>query len=165
MNNAMIKISRLALAGLMTCSLAGALLAAPVLAASSEGTLLAQGGAGAGAGTGAPKGLKGAETSMKTFSGQAGVTTQGDLTVITGKVIRGFLGLLGTVFVVLTIYAGFLWMTASGNEEQITKAKKMITNAVIGIIIVVLAYVVTDFVFKALTSATSGAGDAAPPSG
>ncbi len=161
MNKSMKKITGWALAGIMTCGLAGALVAAPVLAAPSNGTQLAQAGD---AGTSTPKGLKGAETSMKTFSGQAGVTTQGDLTIIAGKVIRGFLGLLGTIFVILIIYAGYLWMTASGNEEQITKAKKMITNAVIGIIIVLLAYTITSFVIGALSKATLPDSTSPPPS-
>ncbi len=96
----------------------------------------------------------------------AGLTSGGEMTVgeIVGRVIRGFLGLLGLIFVVLTIYAGFLWMTASGNEEQISKAKKMLTNAVIGIIIILLAYSVTAFVMSSLYSATEG-GTVPPPAG
>ncbi len=84
----------------------------------------------------------------------AGLSEQGNLGFLVGRIIKGFLGLLGTVFVVLTIYAGYLWMTASGNEEQITKAKKMITNAVIGLIIILLAYAITDFVLARLWEAT-----------
>lgn len=66
-------------------------------------------------------------------------------------IIRSLLGLIGTVMVILIIYAGFLYMTAAGNEDKIDKAKKIIKSAVIGLIIVVLAYSITYFLtFTAL---------------
>lgn len=60
-------------------------------------------------------------------------------------IIRSLLGLIGTVMLVLIIYAGFLYMTAAGNEDRIDKAKKIITSAVIGLVIVLLAYSITYF--------------------
>ncbi len=70
-----------------------------------------------------------------------------------GKVIKAALGLVGTIFLALTIYAGFLWMTASGNEEQVTKAQNIIQRASLGLIIVLAAYGLTVFVLVAITSA------------
>jgi len=66
------------------------------------------------------------------------------------SIINTLLGFVGVVSVVLIIYAGFRWMTASGNEEQITDAKGTIRNAVIGIAVIFLAFVVTNFVTKSL---------------
>ncbi len=63
-------------------------------------------------------------------------------------IIRYALGLLGFVFLVLTLYAGFLWMTAGGDEGNIEKAKKILTASVIGLIIILLSYSFTVFVFK-----------------
>jgi hypothetical protein len=40
------------------------------------------------------------------------------------------------------IYGGYLWMTAGGKEEQVTQAKKWITNSVIGLIIIGFAYLI-----------------------
>ncbi|MBI4812330.1 hypothetical protein HY798_02705 [Candidatus Falkowbacteria bacterium] len=45
------------------------------------------------------------------------------------------------------IYGGYTWMTASGNEQQVEKAKGIIKNAVIGLIVVLAAYVVTAFIY------------------
>jgi TRAP-type C4-dicarboxylate transport system permease small subunit len=73
-----------------------------------------------------------------------------------GAVINVFLGLLGTIFLILIIYGGFLWMTAAGNEEKIKKATQVIGRAVIGIIIVAMAYGITYFVLQAVTNATLG---------
>lgn len=63
-----------------------------------------------------------------------------------GQIIKGVLSLLGVIFLILVIYAGFLWMTASGNDEQITKAKNILKASIIGVIIVMGAYAITYFV-------------------
>ncbi len=103
---------------------------------------------------------------LKKAGGAAQFSTSGEANpaVIVGNVVGYALGLLGIVFVILTIYAGFLWMTAQGNEEQITKAKKMLTNAVIGIIIISLAYVITSFVMTNIQTAST-ATEAPPAEG
>lgn len=71
---------------------------------------------------------------------------------IIAYVINSVLGLLGVIFLVLIIYAGFLWMTATGNDEQVTKAKNILTRSIIGVIIIVAAYAISFFVLSAVTS-------------
>jgi hypothetical protein len=44
------------------------------------------------------------------------------------------------------IYAGILWMTAEGNDQQVAKAKSLLINSIIGIIIVFAAYAITSFI-------------------
>jgi len=46
-------------------------------------------------------------------------------------IIQVVLGLLGTIFVILMIYAGILWMTAGGNDTQVKKAQNIIQRAAI----------------------------------
>lgn len=75
-----------------------------------------------------------------------GSTPVSDVETITGRIINGFLGLLGIVFVVLIVYAGFTWMTAQGNEEKVVMAKKLIVQATIGLIVILAAYAITEFV-------------------
>ena len=65
-------------------------------------------------------------------------------------VIKGFLGLLGLIFIILVIIAGYNWMTAGGDEAKVTKAKSTIQRATIGLIIIIASYAITAFVFKAL---------------
>jgi len=81
------------------------------------------------------------------------------LSWIIADIIETILGFLGVIFVILIIYAGFLWMTAGGNEEKIKKAKGLITNATIGLLIVLAAYTITHFVIKYIFEATGGGGD------
>lgn len=68
-----------------------------------------------------------------------------------GQVIGVGLGLVGVIFLALMVYGGFLWMTARGNEKQATQAKELIFAAIIGVIIIAAAYVITNFVIGALT--------------
>ncbi len=68
--------------------------------------------------------------------------------VIIGRVIFIILGLLGIVFLGLMIYAGITWMTAQGNEQRVEKSKTMITEAIIGLVIVVIAYGLTYFIIN-----------------
>lgn len=78
---------------------------------------------------------------------------QGPL-VIAGKIINIALGAVGTIMVILFIYSGFLWMTAAGNEEKITKAKRILANAIIGTLIVIMAYAISYFVINQLLKAS-----------
>ncbi|MBI4142774.1 hypothetical protein HY480_02785 [Candidatus Uhrbacteria bacterium] len=77
---------------------------------------------------------------------------------IIARIISASLGLIGIVLVVLLVYAGYLWMTAGGEEEKVTKAKDIIRNAIIGLIVVLLAYAISRFVITSLISATSNTG-------
>ena len=57
--------------------------------------------------------------------------------------IRVLLSLLGVIFLIILIYGGFLWMTSRGNEQEITRAKSIIQNSIIGLAIVIAAYAIT----------------------
>ena len=77
------------------------------------------------------------------------------LAEIVGLVIKAFLGLLGMIFLVYTLYAGYNWMTAQGDEEKVTKAKDTIQRAVIGLIITIGAYAISFWVFHQLLTGTN----------
>lgn len=77
-----------------------------------------------------------------------------DIRITIGKIIRAALGLLGVVALGIVLYGGYLYMTAGGNEEQITSAKKTIINGVIGMAITLSAFTITQFVLSRLIEAT-----------
>jgi hypothetical protein len=54
------------------------------------------------------------------------------------------------VFLAVTMYGGWLWLTARDNEEQVAKSKKVIVAGAIGFVIVALAPVIVEFVGKLL---------------
>ena len=84
----------------------------------------------------------------------AGFSEPKSIAEIIGAIIGIFLSLLGIIFMVLIIYGGFLWMTSAGNEIKVLKAKKTLTQAVIGLIIIMSAYSITYFIFQSLQEAT-----------
>ena len=70
------------------------------------------------------------------------------------NVINILLGLLGVIAVLIILYGGFMWMTAAGNEDKVEKAKKLIISGIIGIIIILSAYTIAQFVISGILSAT-----------
>jgi hypothetical protein len=62
-----------------------------------------------------------------------------------GMIIAVALLLLGIIFLILMIYGGYMWMTAGGDEQKVEKAKGLIRNAIIGLVIVLAAYAITAF--------------------
>ncbi len=54
----------------------------------------------------------------------AGYSSPQDPRTTAAVIIRAAFGVVGTVFLILMIYAGATWMTAGGNEEQVAKGKK-----------------------------------------
>jgi len=98
------------------------------------------------------QGLKGAGANLDKALGTSGL--ERDLTVSVGTVIQAVLSLVGTIFFILTIYAGILWMTAQGKDEQVKKAKDIIQAAIIGLAVVLAAYAITYFVTNKLGGAS-----------
>ena len=90
----------------------------------------------------------------KAFIDASGLGTKAELKDVVGDVIKTVLSLMGVILVVLLIYAGFLWMTAAGNDDQIAKSKKTMTAAVIGVAIILSAYMISYFVLDQLLTAT-----------
>lgn len=56
------------------------------------------------------------------------------------------LSVVGIAFFILMVYAGIVWMLAQGQEEKIKTAQNTIIMAVIGLMVVVSGYAVSNFV-------------------
>lgn len=92
---------------------------------------------------------------LGTGSGMGSSVKDTSLPMIVGKIINVFLSILGVLFVVLMVYGGYMWMTSFGNEQKVTKAKDLIIDAVIGLIIILAAYAISSFVVGQLMKATT----------
>ena len=79
-----------------------------------------------------------------------------DPRILAANIIRVALGFLGIIALGLTIYAGWLWMSAAGNMEKIDKARKVLSGAIIGLLIILLSFGATTFVLNKLLTATGG---------
>ncbi|MBU2575724.1 pilin [Patescibacteria group bacterium] len=108
----------------------------------------------------AANGLDQLQTNLGTIGSGTGLGDKED-TDITGRIaniINIILGFLGIIAVIFIMFAGFKWMTAGGNEETVTQAKATLKNAVIGIGIVLLSFVIVNFAVSQLSDATGGGG-------
>ena len=90
-------------------------------------------------------------TKLDTTIGEQGAGLQsGDLSTTVANIISTMLGLIGIILVIVIIYAGFLWMTAGGNPEQVKKGQAWLKNGVIGVVIILMAYAITNFIISIL---------------
>lgn len=97
------------------------------------------------------------QSGLDTTSGQAGysTTTRAIMPeIVIAKVIQMILSLVGVIFLVLMIYAGITWMTAAGNDQKVEKAKNILTESTIGLVIVMAAYAITYFVSNYFSAST-----------
>lgn len=69
-----------------------------------------------------------------------------DFATFIGLGLRTLLSLVGITFLILMVYAGFRWMTARGEEDEIKKSRETIITATIGMIAVLAAYAITTLV-------------------
>lgn len=61
-------------------------------------------------------------------------------------VIDWALYISGAIAVVFVIIGGYRYLTSGGNEEQATTGRKTVINALIGLVIIMLAYVIVNVV-------------------
>lgn len=83
-------------------------------------------------------------------AGAAGLKSNASVPTLIGNIIGTALSMIAVIFFILMVYGGFLWMTAHGNNDQVKKAQDTIIAAVIGIIIVLGSYAITNFVFSSV---------------
>ncbi len=88
----------------------------------------------------------------------AGMETADDLDIkqVISNIISWVLGFLGLIAVSVVMYAGFLWMTSGGVADKISRAKKMLINGLIGLLIIIFSWVIVTLVFKTVSDAIFG---------
>ena len=102
------------------------------------------------------------DTDLQDFQQQTGLGNQ-DIKVTIAKIVRVLLGFLGIIAAVIVMWGGFIWMTANGNEDKIAKAKRILINAGVGLLIIMSAFTIVQFVitsFNDIGKGNSGSGSA-----
>src|SRR3989344_6250368 len=66
------------------------------------------------------------------------------------SIIQILLGFLGILAVIIILWGGFIWMTAAGDETKVDKAKKLIISGIVGIVIILAAYIIANFVITTI---------------
>lgn len=98
--------------------------------------------------------LADAAAGLESAASEAGYS-QVSYTTVLSYLLSVIVGVLGVLFVILMVYGGVLWMTAAGNSEQVKKAKSLLTNSFIGLVIVILSYAISAYVLDALIRAVT----------
>ena len=89
-----------------------------------------------------------------------------DIRITIMKIIRIVLGFVGIIAILIILYGGFVWLTSGGNAEKVETAKRILRNAVIGLIIIFSAFAIVSFIISQLETALGigGGGPGGPPS-
>lgn len=66
--------------------------------------------------------------------------------LLIGQIINALLGIVGSLALLMFIYGGFIWMTAAGNQERVTKGRNVLMWAIIGLIIIFASYSLVNFI-------------------
>lgn len=94
---------------------------------------------------------------VKTVGTEAKISSETSLEQIIGKIINVALSFLGIFFLGLMLYGGFRWMNSQGDDAEVKKAKDLIRNAIIGLVVIVAAFAISNFVLGSLAGITGGA--------
>lgn len=88
---------------------------------------------------------------LELVGGYGGYAVNGDTSLFTivGLLVNAALGLLGAIFIILMIIAGYRYMTAEGNEQKTEKAIATIKHSLIGLIITLSSWAIWAFIFTA----------------
>jgi len=71
-------------------------------------------------------------------------------TDLIGKAIKMLLAFIGSISLVLYVYAGILWLSASGASERVDKAKKILVWTTLGVVVMLGSYMLVNFAFRSL---------------
>lgn len=89
-----------------------------------------------------------------TFAANTGLGNS-DLEGTIGTLIRTVIRFLGIIAVLVVLYGGFKWMTAAGSDDKVADAKKIMIAGLIGLVIVLTALAITNFIIAQILGATS----------
>lgn len=93
-----------------------------------------------------------AKSNVSNVGTSAGVGSAADASLpdVIGRIINVVLGFIGILLLGYILFAGFLWMTAGGDEGKVKTATAMIRNAIIGLLIIIAAFAISNFVLGSL---------------
>lgn len=135
---------RLILNGILTLAVSVTLIGGLALTASAQTT------SGGGSNPVAPP-----DYGLTATAQSAGLPTGNvNLIKLVATFVNIILSFLGIILVILIIYGGFLWMTSAGDEQKITKAKKILGNAIVGLVIILISYAIASFTIDTLIKGT-----------
>lgn len=77
-----------------------------------------------------------------------------DVRVIIGRVIKGILGIIGSLAFLMFIYGGLMWMTSAGNADRVKKGQTILIWTVLGLGVIFSSYAAVNAILNAITTGT-----------
>lgn len=75
-----------------------------------------------------------------------------DVRVIIGRIIKGILGVVGSLAFLMFIYGGVMWMTSAGNADRVKKGQSILVWTVLGLGVIFSSYAAVNAILNAITS-------------
>lgn len=106
-----------------------------------------------------PKAIENLKTTTGTDAAGLGysASSNADIKTVVIDIVNWVLGFLGIAAVILVIYGGILWMTSGGEDKRAKQGKMVLKNAVIGLAIILAAYVFVNFIITTVMGITKNA--------
>lgn len=76
-----------------------------------------------------------------------------NIPVLVNRIVYGALSLAGAIFFVMFLWGGVTYLMAGGSSDDVKKAIKTLSNAVIGMVIVGVSYILVLNIINVLTKA------------
>jgi len=96
--------------------------------------------------------------SLRDAASGTGLASDKEPTDVIVSIINTILYFVGTLTMVLILWAGFKWLTSAGNTDTIKKSRETIVNAVIGLAIIFASYIIVNFVMEKLINSAGISG-------
>lgn len=96
-----------------------------------------------------------ADLGLEAVGEATGLSSQ-DIRITIARILRNAFALLGIITVGIFVYAGYLYMTAGGDAGKVETARAWMKNAVIGIVIMLSAFGIAQFILSMLMGAVYG---------
>ncbi|NBS68190.1 hypothetical protein EBT31_04655 [bacterium] len=78
-----------------------------------------------------------------------------DPRILAGRIISGLLSVIGTITLLMFVYAGVLWITANGEQKKVQRGKDIMVWAVLGLGVIAGAYVIVNAIVNAFTTGSA----------
>ncbi len=69
---------------------------------------------------------------------------------LASQLARFILGIMGVLALLMFVYGGYKWITSAGAPEAVKKGQRIMTNTVIGIVVIVFAWITVNFIITSL---------------
>jgi len=102
-------------------------------------------------GTTSSSGAEGGSTAVSLSPGELSPVGEMDIPTLIGIIVKGALGIVGSIALLMFVYGGFLMLISQGDATKIQKGKTVMVWSVIGIMIIFGSYIFVSYIISGLT--------------